>query len=113
MDTQTRANELIEKANELQNAGRGVAAAPLYIEAADLFPPYSSFKLVAADTLMKYEQWQDAADAYQGVLDEHPDHDQARDGLGDVAGDGVLDVLGRGGEATPSLTVGARCGRSR
>ena len=81
MDAQTQANELIEKANELQNAGRGVAAAPLYLEAADLFPAYASFKLVAADTLLKYEQWEDAAAAYQGVLDEHPDHDQAQHGL--------------------------------
>ena len=81
MDPQARANELIEKANEMQNAGRGVAAAPLYIEAAELFAPYASFKLVAADTLMKYDQWEQAAATYQGVLDEHPDHDQARDGL--------------------------------
>ena len=81
MDDQTRANELIKKANALQNAGRGVAAVPLYREAAELFAPYASFKLVAADTLMRFEQWADAAAAYQGVLDEHPDHDQARAGL--------------------------------
>ena len=76
-----RARELIEKANTFQAQGRGVAAAPLYQEAADLFAPYASFKLVAADMLMRYEQWADAAAAYQGVLDAHPDHDQARAGL--------------------------------
>lgn len=81
MDPQTRANELIEKANVLQAAGRGVAAAPLYQEAAALFAPYASFNLVAADTLMKYEQWEAAAEAYQGVVDEHSDHDQARAGV--------------------------------
>ncbi len=78
---QERANELIEKANAFHAQGRGVAAAPLYQEAAELFAPYASFKLVAADILVKYEQWEDAAAAYQGVLDEHPDHDQARAGL--------------------------------
>ena len=81
MQNQTRANELIEKANALHAAGRGVAAVPLYQEAADLFAPYASFKLVAADILMEYDQYEDAAKAYQGVLDRHPDHDQAGDGL--------------------------------
>ena len=81
MDAQTQANQLIEKANALHAAGRGVAAVPLYREAAELFEPYASFNLVAADILMEYDQYEDAAVAYQGVLDEHPDHDQARDGL--------------------------------
>ncbi len=81
MDHQTQANQLIEKANALHAAGRGVAAVPLYQEAASLFAPYASFNLVAADILMEYDQWEDAARAYQGVLDEHPDHDQARAGL--------------------------------
>lgn len=81
MGDQSRANELIEQANALVANGRGVPAVPLYQEAADLFAPYASFRLVAADILMDYEQFQDAAEAYQGVLDHHPEHDQARDGL--------------------------------
>ena len=81
MDDQTRANELIEKANALHAAGRGIAAVPLYQEAAELFAPYASFKLVAADILMHFDQYAEAATAYQGVLDEHPDHDQAQAGV--------------------------------
>lgn len=81
MDDHARANQLIEKANTLHAQGRGVAAAPLYREAAALFPPYASFNLVAGDILMKYDQYADAADAYQAVLEEHPDHDQARASL--------------------------------
>jgi hypothetical protein len=81
MDDQTRANELIEKANALHAVGRGIAAVPLYQEAAGMFAPYASFNLVAADILMEFDQYAEAAAAYQGVLDEHPDHDQARDGL--------------------------------
>ncbi len=81
MEQQTKANELIEKANALHAAGRGIAAVPLYQEAAGLFAPYASFNLVAADILMEFDQYEEAAKAYQGVLDEHPDHDQARAGL--------------------------------
>lgn len=44
-----------------------MAAAPLYIEAAWLCAPYASFKLVAADTLMKYAQWDDDANASQSA----------------------------------------------
>ncbi len=80
MDDQIRANELLEQANDLRAVGRAVAAAPLYQEAAALFAPYSSFKLVAADILLRYERWQDAAVAYQGVLDQQPHHDVARAG---------------------------------
>ncbi len=81
MDNQQRATELIEKANARHAEGRGIAAAPLYQEAAGLFAPYASFNLVAADILMEFDQYSEAASAYQGVLDEHPDHDQAQAGL--------------------------------
>ena len=81
MDDQSRANDLIEQANALHNAGDRLEAAPLYIEAGALFAPYAQFSLVAGDTLLEHGDHERAAAAYQIVLAEMPDHDQARAGL--------------------------------
>ena len=81
MDDQARANELIEQANALHNAGDVLEAAPLYIEAGALFAPYAQFSLVAGDTLLDHGDHERAAAAYQIVVAEMPDHDQARAGL--------------------------------
>ena len=81
MDIQTKANQLIERGNELHNAGDKLAAAPYYREAAEIFEPYASFMLVAADSYAAGGKHRDAAAAYQLVLDSHPDHDQALAGL--------------------------------
>ena len=81
MENQQKANSLIERGNELHNGGDKLAAAPFYREAAELFEPYSSFMLVAADSYLEFGKFRDAAAAYQAVLDAHPDHDQARAGL--------------------------------
>ncbi|MCP3977042.1 MAG: hypothetical protein GY720_21345 [bacterium] len=81
MDIQQKANQLIERGNELHNAGDKVAAAPYYREAAEIFEPYASFMLVAADSYAAGGKHRDAAAAYQLVLDSHPDHDQAIAGL--------------------------------
>jgi len=81
METQHKANELIERGNALHNAGDKLAAAPYYREAAQLFEPYASFMLVAADSYAANGKHGDAAAAYQAVLDSHPGHDQAVSGL--------------------------------
>ena len=81
MEIQQKANSLIERGNELHNGGDRLAAAPYYREAAELFEPYASFMLVAADSYLEFGKFRDAAAAYQSVLDAHPDHDQARSGL--------------------------------
>lgn len=81
MENQQKANSLIERGNELHNSGDKLSAAPYYREAAELFEPYSSFMLVAADSYLEFGKYRDAAAAYQHVLDAHPDHDQARAGL--------------------------------
>jgi len=81
MDTQQKANDFIERGNELHNAGDKVAAAPYYREAAEIFETYASFVLVAADGYAAGGKHRDAAAAYQLVLDSHPDHDQAAAGL--------------------------------
>jgi tetratricopeptide (TPR) repeat protein len=77
MDIQQKANGLIERGNELHNAGDRLAAAPYYREAAEIFEPYASFMLVAAHSYAASGKHRDAAAAYQSVLDSHPDHDQA------------------------------------
>ena len=81
MDVQQKANDLIERGNELHNSGDKLAAAPFYREAAEIFEPYASFMLVAADSYAAGGKHRDAAAAYQLVLDSHPDHDQAAAGL--------------------------------
>ncbi|NND02092.1 MAG: tetratricopeptide repeat protein [Acidimicrobiia bacterium] len=81
MENQHKANSLIERGNELHNSGDKLSAAPYYREAAELFEPYASFMLVAADSYLEFGKYRDAAAAYQAVLDNHPDHDQARRGL--------------------------------
>lgn len=81
MSNQQKANALIERGNELHNSGDKLSAAPYYREAAELFEPYSSFMLVAADTYLESGKYRDAAAAYQHLLDAHPDHDQASAGL--------------------------------
>ena len=81
MDNQQKANALIERGNRLHNRGDRLGAAPYYREAAELFEPYSSFMLVAADSYLAGRKFRAAAAAYQSVLDAHPEHDQAQLGL--------------------------------
>jgi len=81
MSNQQKANTLIERGNELHNSGDKLSAAPYYREAAELFEPYASFMLVAADSYLASDKYRDAAAAYQHVVDAHPDHDQAKAGL--------------------------------
>lgn len=75
------AHALVQRANELHNAGKRLDAAPLYVEAARAFPPFASFALVAGDSFLDAGRHRDAADAYLVVIAEHPDHDEALDGL--------------------------------
>ena len=81
MSNQQKANALIERGNELHNSGDKLSAAPYYREAAELFPPYASFMLVAADSYLAGGKYRDAAAAYRHVIAAHPDHDQAIGGL--------------------------------
>ena len=76
-----KATELIERANELHNGGDKLAAAPLYVQAADLFTPYASFALVAGDSFAAAGQDDLAIAAYRTCLAGVPDHDQAWLGL--------------------------------
>lgn len=82
MSDQERANALVEKANALHNGGDKLAAAPMYVEAADLFTPYASFALVAGDSFLEAGRHEEAAGAYRTCLAGVPDHDQAWLGLG-------------------------------
>lgn len=82
MDAQGRANELIERANALHNAGQKLEAAPLYVQGAELFPAYASFALVAGDTFREAGRHSDAVGAYEACLAGVPDHDQAWLGMG-------------------------------
>lgn len=79
---QERANELVARANELHNSGQRLEAAPLYVEAAEAFPPYASFALVAGDTFADTGHPDDAVKAYRVCLAGEPDHEQAWLGLG-------------------------------
>jgi len=81
MSAQQKANDLIERGNELHNSGDKLSAAPYYREAAELFEPYASFMLVAADSYLAGGKYRDAAAAYRHVVAAHPDHDQAVAGL--------------------------------
>lgn len=81
MSAQQKANALIERGNELHNSGDKLSAAPYYREAAELFEPYASFMLVAADSYLEGGKYRDAAAAYRHVVAAHPDHDQAIAGL--------------------------------
>ena len=80
-DTQVRANDLIAEANELQNAGDKLSAAPMYLEAVELFPPYATFALVAADSYAEAGHDERAAAAYRIVLADEPDHPDAKASL--------------------------------
>lgn len=84
MPDQDRASEIIGRANALQNDGKGLEAAPLYVEAAQLFAPYASFALVAGDSFREAKQDAEAIVAYQICIKAVPDHDQAWLGLGEV-----------------------------
>jgi tetratricopeptide (TPR) repeat protein len=84
METETRAYDMIQRANALHLQGRPIPAIALYREAAELYPPYASFHLVAGDLLAQLGQFQDAAEAYEALLQTHPDHDQARASLEDA-----------------------------
>lgn len=84
MSDQERANGLVEQANELQKAGDKLTAAPMYVEAAQLFAPYASFALVAGDTYSASGQDEQAIEAYRVCIAGVPDHDQAWLGLGEV-----------------------------
>lgn len=92
--SQERANALVEQANALHNGGDKLAAAPMYVEAANLFPPYASFGLVAGDSYAAAGKHEDAVAAYEACLAGVPDHEQAWEGLG-----GSLHALGRTDEA--------------
>lgn len=98
MDTQSRANELIEDANAYLAAGRVHNALPLYREAAGLFPHYASFELVAADKLYELGRREEAADSYRRVVDGVPEHEQAWQSLALV-----LYELGRVDEADQAM----------
>jgi len=82
--SQERANALVEKANELHNGGNKLEAAPLYVEAAGLFPPYASFALVAGDSYAEVGKDEEAIAAYRACIAGVPDHDQAWLGLAKV-----------------------------
>lgn len=82
MSDQAEANALIARANALHNAGSKLAAAPLYVEAAQRFAPYASFALVAGDSFREAGQDAEAIAAYRICLAEVPDHEQALEGMG-------------------------------
>ena len=94
MSDQERANELVEKANTLHNGGNKLQAAPMYVEAANLFIPYASFALVAGDSFLEAGRHEDAVAAYRTCLAGTPDHEQAWLGLGHA-----LRELGKDDEA--------------
>ena len=83
-DTETRAYELIQRANALHSQGRPVPAIPLYKEAAEIYPPYASFHLVAGDLLAGLGQYADAAEAYGALLVTHPGHEQAKASIAEM-----------------------------
>ena len=80
--SQEKANALVEQANAMQSAGDKLAAAPLYVEAAELFHGYASFALVAGDTYLAAGKNDEAVAAYHVCLAGHPDHEQAWEGIG-------------------------------
>lgn len=102
MSDQQRANDIIAKANALQADGQKLEAAPLYLEAAQLFAPYGSFALVAGDSFREAGKDDEAAQAYRICLNDVPEHEQALEGL--------AEVLVRGGQVDEAQAAYKRAG---
>ena len=104
-ESQERANQLVAEANELMERGDKATAARKYVAAAELFPPYASFQLVAGDAYAESGRDADAVRAYRATVAAHPDHDHAWQSLGLA-----LLRLGRMREATEALRTASELG---
>ncbi len=80
--TQATANELITRANKAYEAKDYETAVSLYNEAITLYSPYTSYKLIVADTLYHLRRPPEALVAYQELIEFVPEHDQGWVGIG-------------------------------
>lgn len=79
---QATANELIAQANKAYEAKEYDTAVSLYNKAIALYPPYTSYKLIVADTLYHLRRPSEALTAYQELVEFVPEHDQGWVGIG-------------------------------
>ena len=79
---QATANALIAQANKAYEAKDYETAVSLYNKAITLYPPYTSYKLIVADTLYHLRRPSEALIAYQELVEFVPEHDQGWVGIG-------------------------------
>ncbi len=79
---QATANELIAQANKAYEAKDYETAVSLYNEAIALYPPYTGYKPIVADTLYHLRRPSEALIAYQELVEFVPEHDQGWVGIG-------------------------------